>query len=153
MRPARPIACRAFGLAVGMQLAVAEVVVVVSAAGPETRLSRTQIADIFLGKANRYPDGRRAIPIDQREGSAARASFYEINIGRSAAQIKAHWSKIIFTGRGQPPRQVADEAEAKRYLADHPGAITYLALDDVDASVRIVSPPESRTRAKPASSD
>ena len=57
------------GMTVSLILGVAEanVVTVVSAKSPITALSKTQVADIFLGKSNRYPDGAQAMPIDQPE--------------------------------------------------------------------------------------
>jgi ABC-type phosphate transport system substrate-binding protein len=115
-----------------------EVVVVVAAGQPVETLARTELADIFLGRASRFPDGRPAVPIDQREGSPARAVFYTAFLGRSAAQMKAHWSKIVFTGRGSPPREAPDGAAVRQLIAEDPQAIGYLDRDLVDASLRIV---------------
>jgi ABC-type phosphate transport system substrate-binding protein len=115
-----------------------EVVPVVSAKGPVPALSQAQIADIFLGKTTRYPDGSPAMPIDQNEDSPAREKFYAQFTGKSPAQVKAHWSKIIFTGRGQPPRQLAGGAEVRRAVAETPGAIGYIDSKLVDSSVRVV---------------
>lgn len=102
-------------LALGMcnRVSAVDVVVVVSSRCPVTTLSTNQVADLFLGKTSTFPDGSQAIPIDQAEGASARDAFYAKFTGRSAAQVKAHWSKIIFTGRGQPPRQAINSAEAK----------------------------------------
>src|SRR5688572_1178700 len=91
--------------ALALQARAAEVVVVVPAGSPAPELSRDDVAALFLGKLVRFPDGRRAVPIDHEEGTAIRNAFYETFAGKSAAQIKAHWAKIIFTGRGRPPRQ------------------------------------------------
>jgi hypothetical protein len=63
------------------------------------------LQDIFLGKTARFPDGSQAVPVDQSEGTIVRDEFYNKLVGKSAAQMKAYWSKIIFTGRGQPPRR------------------------------------------------
>ena len=52
--------------------------------------------------------------------------------------MKAYWAKIIFTGRGQPPRQVATSAEAKKLVAQNPNAIAYIDSAMVDDSVRVV---------------
>jgi ABC-type phosphate transport system substrate-binding protein len=119
----------------------ADVVAVVSSRSPVTALSANQVADIFLGKANRFPDGGQAVPIDQAEGSAARDAFYARVTGKSAAQMKAHWSKIIFTGRGQPPRQVANSLEARKRVAGDPKAIGYIESDLVDGSVKVLLSP------------
>ena len=115
-----------------------EIVVVVSAKSQVTSLSASQVADIFLGKVSRFPDGNQAIAIDQSEESTARELFYSQFTGKSAAQVRSHWSKIIFTGRGQPPRQVLNSSEAKRLVVENPNAIAYIESRLVDASVRIV---------------
>lgn len=128
-------------LALAARPASAEVVAVVSVKSPRAGLSRNQVVDIFLGKASRFPDGEPALPIDQAEGSAAREEFYLTFAGKSPAQVKAHWSKITFTGRGRPPREVGNDEEVKRHLAENPRAIGYIAKSQVDASVRVVLTP------------
>lgn len=117
-----------------------DVVAVVSARSPVTALNGSQVADIFLGKTNRFPDGSIAIPIDLPEESPVREKFYAEYTGKSPAQVKAQWSKIIFTGRGQPPRQVDSGAEAKKLLADNPNAIAYIDSKLVDGTVRVLPP-------------
>jgi ABC-type phosphate transport system substrate-binding protein len=125
-------------LSFGSAEAVADVVAVVSAKNPVTTLSKNQVVDIFLGKANRFPDGREAVPIDQDEGSAAREEFYLKFADKSPAQIKAFWSKIIFTGRGQPPPEVSNDVEVKKFIAKHPDAIGYIDQKLVDESVKVI---------------
>ena len=125
-------------LSLGADADMFGVVAVVSAKNPVTALSSDQAVDIFLGRASRFPDGSQAVPFDQPEGSAARDQFYSRYAGKSPAQLKAHWSKIIFTGRGQPPKQVANGAELKKRLLDNPAAIGYLEQNLVDSSVHVV---------------
>jgi ABC-type phosphate transport system substrate-binding protein len=116
-----------------------EVVAVVSARSPVTALNADQVADIFLGKSTRFPNGSQAVPIDQNEESELRDRFYALYAGKSPAQVKAHWAKIIFTGRGQPPRQVPNSAEAKRAIANNPHAIGYIDARLVDPSLRVLA--------------
>jgi ABC-type phosphate transport system substrate-binding protein len=127
------------GLAGAHPARAQDVVAVVSAKSPVTALNAEQVADIFLGKTGRFPDGSQAVPIDQHEDSPARERFYSQFTGKSPAQVKAHWSKIIFTGRGQPPRQAASGAEMKKLIADNPNAIGYLDNALVDSSLRILA--------------
>ena len=119
-------------------MAAVDQVAVVSAKSPVTTLTKDQVADIFLGKASRFPDGSQAVPIDQAEGSAARDEFYLKFAGKSPAQVKAHWSKIIFTGRGQPPREVSSSIEVKKRVVDNPNAIGYIERAMVDGSVKVL---------------
>ena len=119
----------------------ADVVAVVSANSPVTTLTKSEVMDIFLSKRTHFPDGTSAVPIDQREGSAARDQFYSVYGSMSAAQIKAFWSRIIFTGRGQPPKSVSNGEEAKKLVAADPNAIAYIDQSMVDSSVRVVLAP------------
>jgi ABC-type phosphate transport system substrate-binding protein len=139
-RLSRALVLLALGLADATAAGPQDVVAVVSAKSPVIALTANQIADIFLGKTGHFPDGSQAVPIDLAEDSPERERFYTQYTGKSPAQVKAHWSKIIFTGRGQPPRQVANSAEAKKIIADNPNAIGYVDGSTVDRTVRVLSP-------------
>lgn len=120
------------------QPAEADAVAVVSVTSPLTTLSRSQVEAIFLGRTSRLPNGVQALPIDQTEGSAIRNEFYTRLVGQTAAQLKAYWWKINFTGRGQPPPTVPDSIEMKKRLVANPCAIGYIDQSMVDDSVRVV---------------
>jgi ABC-type phosphate transport system substrate-binding protein len=129
-----------FGLLLGFGSAgaSAEVVAVVAAGNPVSTLSKSQVADIFMGRTLLFPNGRKVIPIDQAEGSSAREMFYLNFASKTPAQIKAFWSKIIFTGQGQPPPEVSNGIEVKNFIAKHPLAIGYIEQKLVDDSVKVV---------------
>jgi ABC-type phosphate transport system substrate-binding protein len=118
-------------------VAMADVVAVVSAKSAVTTLSKSQITDIFLGKTTRFPDGSPAVPIDQSEGTLARDEFYSAFTGESAAQLKAHWSKIIFTGRGQPPKTVPNSVAMRKLVAENPAAIGYIDASLMDETLMV----------------
>ncbi len=125
-------------LIVGAPTALAEVVVATSADRPLESLTQTQLADIYLGRQHHLPGGQGVVPIDLAEGSKARETFYGRYLGRSQAQIKAHWSKLVFTGRGRPPRSVDDSAAMATFLAQHPKAIGYLDRALVNDNLRVI---------------
>lgn len=116
----------------------ADLVVIVSARSPVTTLRTDQVAAIFLGQSARFPDGAEAVPFDQRLGSPLRDNFYARVANKSPALVKAHWSKLVFTGRGQPPAEIPDSAAVRRAVADNPDAIGYIERNALDASVRPV---------------
>jgi ABC-type phosphate transport system substrate-binding protein len=120
---------------------MADVVAIVSAKNPLALMSKAQVADIFLGKTARFPDGTLAVPIDQEEGSAERDEFYATFTGKSPAQIKSHWTKIIFTGRGQPPTAVSNSTQVRQLIAANPRAISYIDRSALDSSVKVVVQP------------
>jgi ABC-type phosphate transport system substrate-binding protein len=120
----------------------ADVVVVVSSKSAVSTLSKDQVTDIFLGKTARFPNGAPAVPMDQVEGSAARDEFYAIFANKSPAQVKAHWTKIIFTGRGQPPKSVSNSVEVRKLIAENPQAISYIERSALDSTVKVLVQPE-----------
>ncbi len=121
--------------------AVAEVVAVVAAKSPLPEMSRNQIANLFLGNTSMLVQGEAVIPIDLAVGTPLRDEFYTSYAGKSPAQIRAHWSKLIFTGRGQPPKEAASSRDLKKLIADNPRAIGYLESSLIDASVRALLSP------------
>jgi ABC-type phosphate transport system substrate-binding protein len=125
-------------LAMAGQSAAADLVVIVSARSQVAALRPDQVAAIFLGQAARFPDGVEAVPLDLPLGSKLRDEFYERVANKTPALLKAHWSKMVFTGRGQPPGEVMDSSAVRRRVADNPELIGYIERSALDASVRPV---------------
>ena len=61
--------------------------------------------------------------------------------GKDAAQMKAYWSQLMFTGKAQKPKKVAGDDAVKKAVAATPGAIGYIDAAAVDASVKVVLKP------------
>ena len=121
-----------------LQALGSDMVVIVSARNPNDTMHAGQVADIFLGQSGRFPDGSLASAIDQPIGAPQRDAFYLRVTAKSPALVKAYWTKMIFTGRGQPPREVRDSAAVRKLVADNPGLIGYIEHDALDASVKAV---------------
>ena len=115
--------------------ALAEVVVVVNPKAAESALSKDQVAQFFLGKSTAMT------PIDQPDNAPVRAEFYKKVADKDAAQAKALWSKLVFTGKATMPKEVADSAGVKAAVAANPKAIGYIDKSAVDASVKVVLTP------------
>jgi predicted LPLAT superfamily acyltransferase len=115
-----------------------ELVVVVSAKSAVTALRPDQVAAIFLGQSARFPDGSEAVPLDQPLGAPLRDAFYLRVTSKTRPLLKAWWSKMVFTGRGQPPAEATDSAAVRRYVADNPDTVGYIDRSALDASVRAV---------------
>jgi hypothetical protein len=97
-------------------------------------ISKEQISDIFLARNNAWT------PIDQSTASSIYAEFYKKATGRDTAQVKAIWSRILFTGRGVPPKQLVDSAAVKKAVMANPKAVGYIEKSAVDASVKVILP-------------
>ena len=112
--------------------ASAEIVVIVNKANPATRMFSEQASQFFLGKSNMFT------PVDQSESSAIRSEFYKKVADKDTAQVKAIWSKLVFTGKGEPPKEYGGNAEVKKAVAADPKAIGYIDKSAVDDSVKVI---------------
>jgi len=115
-----------------------EYVLVVSPKNPLVSLQQGQVAALFLGQTARFPDGGEAQTLDLPLGSALRDAFYHNVAGKSPAMMKAHWTRMMFTGHGHPPRELADSIAVRRMVADNAAMIGYIDRHALDASVRAV---------------
>jgi ABC-type phosphate transport system substrate-binding protein len=117
-------------LALAAHAQAGDIVVVM---GPDaTPLTKDQVASIYLGRNNQLK------PIDLPASNPIREAFYKRATDRDQAQIKAVWSRLTFTGQGQPPREMVDASAVKTAVAADPKAVGYIESADVDASVKVV---------------
>jgi len=112
--------------------ASAEIVVIVNKDNPASRMFSEQASQFFLGKSAMFT------PIDQAEGSKIRADLYQKVADKDPAQVKAIWSKLVFTGKATPPKEFKSNAEVKKAVAEDPKAIGYIDKSAVDDSVKVI---------------
>jgi ABC-type phosphate transport system substrate-binding protein len=115
--------------------AMADVVVVVNPKAAESSMTKDQVAQFFLGKSTSMS------PVDQPESAPIRAEFYKKVTDKEASQVKALWSKLVFTGKATMPKEAADSAAVKKMVASDPKAIGYIEKSAVDASVKVIYTP------------
>lgn len=117
----------------------AEIAIIGHLSGPDITLE--QVRDIYLNRSKSLPGGERATPYELSESSAVREVFHNEVTGRSNAQLKAFWSQQVFTGKGQPPQELASESAMKAAVAATPGGIGYIDAGEVDDSVKVLFTP------------
>ena len=112
--------------------ACAEIVLVVSPKSALASITQEQAAQLYLGTATNMT------PLDKAEASLLRAEFYKKVTNKEPAQVRAIWAKLVFTGKGRMPRELAGNEEVKKAVAADPNAIGYIDKSAVDASVKVV---------------
>ena len=119
-------------------VAFAEVAVIVNPSNGDA-LDKDSISRLFLNKAKAFPSGTQAEPIALEEGAAATDEFNGKVLNKTAAQLTAFWSKLVFTGKGQPPKALSSDADVVAAVAANAGAIGYVDASAVNDSVRVVA--------------
>ncbi|KPV93730.1 hypothetical protein AN214_04224 [Pseudoalteromonas sp. P1-9] len=121
-----------------MSHAIADVAVVVHPTNDST-FDEGTIKKIFLGKTKSYTNGRSAILISPSNTDIAVEEFNSKVLGKSNSQVKAYWSKILFTGKGTPPQEMDSNAAVISSVASNPDAIGYLDASAVTSDVKVVA--------------
>lgn len=120
----------ALGLSAVSMASQAQVAVIM---GPSAApITKDQLANIYLGRSFDLK------PVDLPEASPLREQFYKKATDRDQSQIKATWSRIVFTGKGQAPIILQDAAAVKKAVISDPKAIGYIDKAAVDGSVKVV---------------
>lgn len=129
------IALLVFALSFTVQ---AEIAVIVNPANANA-VTADELNRLFLGRSSSFADGSKAMPLNLAEGQAGRDEFDSKVLNRSSAQLKAYWSKLVFTGKGTPPKELTDDAAVKAAVAADATAIGYISSGSVDDSVKVVA--------------
>ena len=118
-------------------LVCAEVAVIVNT-GNSSQISDDDIKRMFLGKNKTFSNGESVKAINLKSGNAVREDFERKILGKSSSQVKAYWSKLIFSGKAKPLKELASASEVLSMVASTPNAIAYIDASKVDSSVKVV---------------
>ncbi len=89
-------------------------------------LDCSDLSRVYLGKESVWPDGAAVEPIDRQHDSALFAAFVETVHCRPLSRHLSYWQRFIFSGRGEPPRQIQSDAALFTDLFAKPGAVGYV---------------------------
>ncbi len=114
-------------------------VIVVNRSNPLENLSFSELRKIFLGARSHWADGRRITLVMREPGEIERKAILHDVCGMTEEQLKTHFLRGLYTGELLvSPKTLATPAGVRKFIFNVPGAIGYLRLSDVDASVKIV---------------
>lgn len=120
------------------QAIAGEIVVITHPSAGVTQLSKDDVIRIFLAKTKTYPNEKQAVPVIPKEDAETRRHFESAVFQKSPVQIKAYWTRLLFTGRGNPPQTLESDAAIKKKVAETPNAVGYIDARELDQSVRAV---------------
>ena len=116
----------------------AQVAVVAGSKSAIGTMTKEQVASLYTGNSFVYPSGGTAVLLDQSDGTEARKQFYAKITEKSPSQIKATWSRLTFSGKATPPKELASSADVKKEVSSNPSEIGYIEKSAVDSSVKVL---------------
>lgn len=118
-------------------ITMAKVVVIVNVTNTAT-LSDNDLSSLFLGKSKSFPNNNKAQAINLNYGNETRKAFEKSILKKTSSQVKAYWSKLLFSGKGKPLKELSSDAEVIAFVADNPNAIAYIDASNINSSVKVV---------------
>lgn len=114
------------------------IAVVVGAHSAQRTLSLDELRRIFLNKDTNGDSGDRFVPINQRSGSPDRTRFDAQVLSMTPEEVARYWIDQRLRGK-RAPAAVGSLPMLKRALNELSGAISYMAVADVDSSLRMLN--------------
>lgn len=116
--------------------AFAEIAVVVGSGSSISATDANEIQRLYLGKSKTL-GGVDATPLNQSKGDTLDA-FNKAALNKSSSQIKAYWSKLVFTGKGTPPKEVGSDADVIAAVSSDTSAVGYIDASAVTGDVKVL---------------
>ena len=117
--------------------ALAEVAVIANPSSSIASASNDEIKRLFLGKSKDVA-GNSATPVDQAGDSTAKDQFYQVVVGKNSSQLRAYWAKLVFTGKGKPPKELGTDADVIAAVAADASLVGYVDVSAVTGDVKVI---------------
>jgi ABC-type phosphate transport system substrate-binding protein len=125
-------------LATFVSVANAGLAIIAHPSNPTTGITSDEAARVYTGKIRTLSSGAQVMPVDQAQGSPARAKFYRSVVKMNDRESKSYWSRLLFTGKGQPPKEIEGDEAVRDYVSKNPDAIGYVDGKFLDQSVKVL---------------
>jgi phosphate transport system substrate-binding protein len=114
-------------------------VIVVNRSNPIDNLSFRELRGIFLGDRSHWSDGTRITLVMRDPGEPERKTILHDVCSMTEDQFRNHFLHGLYTGEILvSPKILSSPTGVRKFVFNVPGAIGYLRIGDVDASVKVV---------------
>ena len=96
------------------------------------------VEKIFLVQTLTLPDGSKADPVHQKDGTSIHSEFVLSLLNKAPSYIRSGWSKLTFTGALKAIRELPDDDAVIKYVEATPNAIGYVDAKKVKGNVRVI---------------
>ena len=93
-------------------------------------VSRETLAQVYLGRVERWGDGKPIAAVDLSTTSPVRAAFSQTVLGMSVLAVRQHWTRSIASGRVPPLARATDE-DVIAFVSTRAGGVGYVSADAI----------------------
>ena len=114
--------------------------IIVHQSNPADNLTMEELRRLCLGEHRRWPNNRRVTIALREPGQAERETVLREVFGMTEAELARHFLQATFKGESiSPPKELSTAAGVRRFVFNVPGAIGFVRLREVDATVKVIS--------------
>ena len=114
----------------------AQTAVIVHRSSAVSDVKLDDLRRFFLGQGALAANGKQVMLV---ELSPIRTRFYKRLLGLSPDDVRRRWIGVVFRGDALTlPFELDDPAAVKKFVAEHPGAVAFIEVSDVDDTVKAV---------------
>lgn len=104
-----------------------------------TAFSRSALQAVFGMRLRTWPDGSAIKVFVLPDNHPAHVAFCKQVLHVFPHEMRSAWDRLVFSGTGQAPIEVATEEAMRAKLAATPGAIGYLPNASVNGSIGAIT--------------
>jgi ABC-type phosphate transport system substrate-binding protein len=87
-------------------------------------ISKKEIYDLYVGNMRM----REVEVVEQADGKQTRSEFYKRFLKKSPAEMKQHWSVLVFSGN-RAPKVLNDDNAVLEYVKNNTNALGYVSTE------------------------
>lgn len=115
------------------------IAIIVNRSNPVENLSFAELKKIFLGERSHWPHGRRITLVMQDREQPERRAVLDIICRMDESDFDRHYMHGLFTGSIlAAPKTLATPEGVRKFVFNAPGAIGYVRVTDMDATVKVL---------------
>ena len=121
-------------LTIAARPALAQTAVIVHRSSAVSDVKLDDLRRFFLGQGALAANAQHVMLV---ELSPIRTRFYKRLLGLSPDEVRRRWIGVVFRGDALTlPFELADPAAVKKFVAEHPGAVAFVEVSDIDDTVK-----------------
>ena len=104
----------------------------------QTSISRNGLSALFKMRLTHWNDGTQVVVFVLPDDHPLHKQFSKKILNVFPHQLRRIWNNAVFSGSGQEPITLNSPEEMKEMVANTPGAIGYLSIDEIDKQVNVL---------------
>lgn len=112
--------------------------VVVGHKSLQVSLSAAEVKNLFLSKRNALSSGQEIEIVEQGTDSPLRADFHNKYTNKTQAQLQSYRARLVFTGKGEVPKEVSNSEELISMISGDSRLIGYIDSSEITDGVAVL---------------